>query len=112
MWSTLYIMLCVFAFAMMLVAIAKENNPFWNIIGSLLSALTFLILGLSGMEIEIPYTAIQSDNTIVTGVHTFSSEVSIYLVYFFYLLFVLVFLYFLAMIWDKWYNYKLSLIHI
>ena len=106
MWQTLYIILIGFAILMLLLSIIKENNPFWNITGALLSSVTFLILSLSGMQIEIPYTAIQSDNTIVTGTHTYTSPISPYLTYFFLLLFILIFIYFLAMIWDKWYNYK------
>jgi len=106
MWYINYFVFVTLAVLFLLLAIYKENNPFLNIVGSLLSCVTWLILTLSQLEIEIPYTAIRSNDTIVTGIHSYTSPISPFLVYFFLLMFIVTFLYFLAMIWDKWYNYK------
>ena len=106
MLDWMFILLFIFAFLMLILAISEEDNPFWNIIGSLVSAILWIILGISQMEIEIPYTAINSADVIVTGVHTYTSPISPYLTYFFIAMFWISFIYLFAMIWDKWYNYK------
>ena len=106
MLSWMFILFFVLAVLMLFVAIYLEDSPFWNIIGTLVSAVLWLILSLSQMQLEIPYTAVLSDDTIVTGYHNFSSPISPFLTYFFLLMFWICFIYLLAMVWDKWYNYK------
>ena len=106
MWSVLFIMLFCMAVLFWIIALKYESNPFWNITSIMLSCIIWLILSLSNMVIEFPYVAIQSDDTIVTGVYTYTSSISPFLVYLFLGFFILSFIYLLVMIWDKWYNYK------
>lgn len=107
MLDWMFIMFFILAIVMLLIAIANEGHDYWNISASFISATLWLILALSQMELEIPWQMMNtSSNAIETGYHTFSSPISPYLVYFFVLMFWICFIYFLAMIWDKWYNYK------
>jgi len=106
MLSWMFILFFLLAVLMLVIALYLEDNPFWNITGTLISAVLWLILGLSQMQIEIPYTAIRTNDTIVTGYHTFTSPISPFITYFFILMFWICFIYLLAMVWDKWYNYK------
>ena len=49
---------------------------FWSITLSLLSTILFFILAPAQFELEIPYTAIRTNNTIITGTHIFTSKTS------------------------------------
>ena len=107
MLTWMFILFFFLALIMILLSISLENkNSFWNIVGAIVSSVLWLILSLTQMEIEIPYTAIRSNDTIVTGVHTYTSPISPYLTYFFVLLFWLCFIYLIAMVYDKYINRK------
>lgn len=107
MWYVMFFVLFGLAVLFMLMAIKYESNPFWNIVSSLISAVLWLILSLSQMELVFPYQFYnEAGNYTVTGYYTFTDPVSPYLVYFFVLMFWVMFIYLLAMIWDKWYNYR------
>jgi len=102
----MFILFFILAGGMLLLAIYLEDSPFWNIVGTLISAVLWLILGLSQMQLEIPYTTVLSNDTILEGTHIYSSPISPFLTYFFVLMFWICVIYLIAMVWDKWYNYK------
>ena len=102
----MFILLFIQAWLLLGMAIKYEENPFLNIIGSLGSSVTWLILSLSQMQIELPYIELLSTDNITTGVYTYTSDISPYLTYYFVFMFIMTFIYWFAMIWDKWYNYK------
>jgi len=106
MWVSMFILLLVLAVILMLFSVFNEDHPFWNIVSMFVCFPLWWVLGLGQMEIEIPYVAIDSSDVIVTGYYTYTSPISPFLTYFFFGLGVLCFIYMLAMIWDKWYNYK------
>ena len=106
MWAVMFVILFVFAVVMLLFGVIYESrNDYWNLIGVAISSFTFLILSLSQLEIQFPYTAIQTNNTIISGVTTYTDPISPYLVYYFFGLFVLTQLYIWSSIWDI-YNKK------
>jgi len=97
MIESILILLVVIGFVLMLISFYWESLA--------LSAVTFVIwIGLSiGIyQIEIPYTAIQSDNTIVTGTHNIEN---MYMYgYFFIALAIIMFLYMITMVFQMWQN--------
>jgi len=106
MWVSMFIVLLIFAIVLMIFSVWNEDNPFWNIVSMAISFPLWWILGYSQLELEFPYTAITSDDVIVTGIHTYTSPISPFLLYLFWGIGVICFIYLMAMVWDKWYNYK------
>ena len=100
MWFVMFILLFLLALILLMFSVAYERNPFWNLVGAGISSFIWLILSLSQMQIEIPYTAITSSDTIVTGVHTYTDPLSPYLTYFFFGLFAVLQIYIWALVWD------------
>lgn len=107
MWWVIYIVLIALGFFFIILAIRKEDNPFWNMIGALISCVIWMILMFSGMQLEFPYQFYNyTTEAVELGYNIYSSPISPYLTYVFMLFFIITFIYFLAMVWDKWYNYK------
>ena len=89
MWHVMFILLFLLGIILLLFSVELEKHPFWNLAAGFMSSIIWLILSLSQMEIEIPYTMYNaSSNAIETGSQVFSSDISPYLVYFFFGLFV------------------------
>jgi hypothetical protein len=65
MIESIFIILLVIALLFLVLTIVWESLA----IGAL-DIILWLVLAISVYQLELPYTAIQSDNTIVTGVHT------------------------------------------
>jgi len=106
MWVSMWILLLVFAIILLLFSVLNEDHPFWNIISMMISFPLWWILGYGQLEIEFPYVAITTSDTIVSGYEIVTSPISPFLLYFFFGVGVICFIYMWAMIWDKWYNYK------
>ena len=80
----MFVIFLVIAFIFMYIAILKDYGFYWNITFILFSIILFFVLATGIMDIEYPYTAIQSDDTIITGTHHIYSSVNVYMSYFFY----------------------------
>jgi len=107
MWHIMFIMLLLFAILLMIFSIQLENHPFWNVIMAITSVPLWFILGLANMEIEIPYEIYNaSSSQIETGSHVFTSPISPFLTYFFVGIGLIMMIYLIAMVFDKWYNWK------
>lgn len=63
--ESIFILLLVIAILFMLMTIIWQSL----VIGAI-DIIMWLILSISVHQLELPYTAIQNDNTIVTGIHT------------------------------------------
>jgi len=106
MWVVQYLIFVVLAVLFLLLAIYNEDHPFWNIVGAIISSVLWLILTLSQLVIDFPYIALRSNDTIVTGFYSYTDPLAPFLSYIFLMMFWLTFIYLMAMVWDKWYNYK------
>jgi len=107
MWHIMFIILLIFAIILMLFSVQSENHPFWNIVAGIISIPLWFILGLTNMEIEIPYQIYNSSSSsIEVGVHNFTSPISPFLTYFFMGIGLVMFIYIIAMVYDKWGNFK------
>jgi len=65
MLESIFIILLVIAILFLVLTIVWESL----VLGAM-DIITWMILGISVYQLELPYTAIQNDNTIVTGIHT------------------------------------------
>lgn len=107
MYFIMFFMLFIFALIMLIFSVVYERNPFWNLMGAVLSSFTWLILSLSQMQLEFPYQFYnETANLTVTGSHIYTDPLSPYLTYFFFGLFVITQLYVWAMVWDKKVTFK------
>jgi len=106
MWIVQYLVFICLGVFFLLLSIRLEDHPFWNLIGSIVSTVIWLILSISQIVIDIPYIALLSNDTIITGYYSYTDPIAPFLAYFFLALFWLNFIYLFAMVWDKWYNYK------
>ena len=107
MWYILFLAFFILAILFLFLAIKMENTEYWNIMFTLLSMSLWLILSLSVMKIEFPYQFYNATTDAVElGYNYYTSPISYYESYIFGLMFIITLIYFLAMIWDKWYNYK------
>ena len=107
MWYILFIAFFILAILLFLLAIKLENNEFCNIVFPIISCGLWLILAIDGMKLEFPYQFYNSTSEAVElGYNFYTSPVSWYVSYLFILMFWITLIYLLAMIWDKWYNYK------
>lgn len=103
----LFIIFLVLAFLMIILSMVFDDNAFWNISFITVGCVLWLILALSVMEIEIPYEFYNATSgNLETGYHLYTSPISPYLTYLFLLFFILNLIYLIAMVFDKWYNYK------
>lgn len=83
-------------------SVELEKHPYWNLVAGFMSSVIWLILSLSQMEIEIPYQMFNvTSGNIETGMHTFSSPISPYLVYFFFGVFVVLQIYTWAKVFSE-----------
>ena len=85
MWSVMFIFLFITAIVFMIMGyyyMEKENLLLASTFILLTTVLWFL-LASAVIEIEFPYTAIQNDNTIVNGVHTWGDSTAVSLMYVF-----------------------------
>lgn len=104
MWYINYLVFLGLAVLFLLISLWKENNDFWNILSGFVSSILFLIISVAQLEIEIPYTAIQTNNTIITGTHTYTSSISVYLIYIFLGLFILLQIYSWVMVFSYYFK--------
>ena len=107
MWYMNYYIFIGLAVLFLLIALWKEDNAFWNLIPTFFSSILWLILGLGQMQIDFPYTAINSADTIVTGYWSYTDPLSPYFVYIFFGLFVILQVYIWAMVLyfkSSWYE--------
>lgn len=65
MMESIFIILLVIALLFLMLTILWESLAI-----GVMDIILWLVLAISVYQIELPYTAIQSDNTIVTGIHT------------------------------------------
>jgi hypothetical protein len=65
MLESIFIILLVIAILFMLMTIIWQSLAIGTI-----DIIMWLLLSISVHQLELPYTAIQNDNTIVTGIHT------------------------------------------
>ena len=103
-----WLWLTLFGFTIFLITISLkyENNPFWNIVPIVFATPLFFILGLTQMQLEIPYQ-LYNGTAIETGVHIYTSPISPWLNYIFMGLGILLFIYLFAMIYDKYIDIKI-----
>ena len=99
------------AILLMFITIVADLDKFWQTTLLLVDIVLWFLLAASIMEIEIPYQAIQADDTIVTGSHIFSSKISPYLVYFFEMMGFIMIIYFVGYLFGpaffgKFYPHK------
>jgi len=100
----MWILLFILAILLMILSVAWERNPFWNLICIILDIPIWFILALSQMQLEIPYT-FYTGTTVTTGAHTYTSSISPYLTYLFGLFGLIMIFYLIAMVWDKYGTY-------
>ena len=100
----MWILLFILTILLMILSVAWERNPFWNLICAALDIPLWLILGISQMQLELPYT-FYTGTTVATGVHTYTSPISPYLTYLFIGLGMIMLFYLIAMVWDKYGTY-------
>lgn len=107
MLDWMFIIFFILAVLLMILAIENEDHPYWNIVSSSLSAIFWLILSLSQMEIEIPYQLYNATSgNLETGYHLFTSPMSVYLVYIFIGMFWVMIIYTIVCIFNAWVDYK------
>ena len=101
MLDIVFILLFLLALMMLIMSIAYERHPFWNMTAGFISSVTWLILGLSQLTIHRAYEVYNaSSNQIETGTHAVWTAETPYYTYFFVGLFVVTQIYVWAMVWD------------
>lgn len=98
-------MLFLFAIGLVVLSIKYENNPFWNIVPLMISITLFFVLSISIYELTIPYQ-LYNGTGIETGLHEIHLVENIFIGYLLSGMAVLLMIYFIAMIYDKWINFK------
>jgi len=93
MWYVNYLLFVGLGVLFILIALWKEFNDFWNILASFISSVFFLVVSLAQMEIAFPYHEMLSNDTVIIGVHTYTSPISPYLTYLWFGLFVVLQIY-------------------
>jgi len=102
MWHIMFILLFFLGIILLVMSVEMEKHPYWNLVSGFMSSITFLILSLSQMEIEIPYQMYNvTSGNIETGMQVFSSQISPYLTYFFFGLFVVLQVYTWAKVFSN-----------
>jgi len=88
MWSVIFIALLVTAVLFMLLGFifVEKDNLMLATTFILVTTVIWFTLSAAVIEIEFPYTAIQNNNTIVTGTHTWGDSTAVSLMYFFMLM--------------------------
>jgi hypothetical protein len=61
----------------------EKENLLLATMFTLLTTVLWFLLAASVIELEFPYTAIQTDNTIVNGTHTWGDSTAVSMMYFF-----------------------------
>lgn len=107
MLSWIFVILLILAVLFILMSIEYEGNPFWNLICIMMATTLFFILALSVMEITEPYQIYNATSgNIETGYHEIVLVENVFLSYIFTGLGVICMIYLVAMVYDKWINYK------
>jgi len=85
MWSVMFIMMVIIAIIFMILSFyyVEEENLVLASTFVLITTVFWFLLAAAVIEIEFPYTVIQSDNTIVDGVHTFGDSTAVSMLYVF-----------------------------
>lgn len=104
MWYVTYLIFIGLAVLFLLISLWKENNLFWNVTGSFISSIFWLIISLGQLEIEFPYTKLNSADTIISGSWVFTDSLSPYFTYLFFGIFVVLQVYVWVMVFDFWYT--------
>jgi hypothetical protein len=71
----------------------EKENVMLSTTFIMITTVLFFVLSAAVIELEFPYTAIQSDNTIVTGSHTWGDSTGVALMYLFIMLGVIEMIY-------------------
>jgi len=101
MWHVMFIMLFILGLILLLFSVEYEKNMFWNLCAGFMSSIIWLMISLSQLEIEIPYTMYNvSSSSIESGSHVFTSPISPYLVYLFLSMFIVMQIYTWVKVWD------------
>jgi len=85
MWNVIFIIIMIMAILFMLLSfyfVEKENL----VLGStfvLITTVLWFLLAAAVIEIEFPYVAIQANNTIIYGTHTWGDSTAVSLMYVF-----------------------------
>lgn len=90
----MFIVLTFVSFILLFLSVEyyREKVYFWSFVFSFVSFILFIVLGVAGLEIEIPYTTV-IDDAVVSGVHIVTSKTSVALLYFFNLMAVIMFIF-------------------
>ena len=85
MFYILFILFFVLAILFMLLGyyFVEKENLLLATMFTLLTTVLWFLLAASVIELEFPYTAIQTDNTIVNGTHTWGDSTAVSMMYFF-----------------------------
>lgn len=88
MWSVMIVLLFIMAFIFMLLGyyFVEKENILLSTVFILVATVLWFTLAAAIVEIEFPYTAIQNDNTIINGVHTWGDSTAVSLMYLFIML--------------------------
>ena len=106
MWYMNYLIFIGLAVLFLLIALWKEDNPFWNLVPTFISSVLWLIIGIGQMEIQYPYQLYGSQD-VICGICEYTDPLSPYFVYIFFGLFVILQVYVWAMVLyfkPSWYE--------
>jgi len=107
MLDWMFVILFVFGILLILISIGNDDNPFWNLTPLVMAIPLFFILGLSNMEIEIPYQMFNSSSGMIeTGIDVATSKISPWLSYLFMGIGIVLMIYLIAMVFDKFYGWQ------
>lgn len=79
-------------FTLLAIYFMMEQNYVFASMFQLFSIVTWFTLAAACVEIEIPYTAISSNNTIITGVHTYGDTTAPAQMYFYSMMAMIMFI--------------------
>lgn len=109
MWYLMFLALFALGFIFLFLSIRMEKagNSYWNLIFAMLSAVIWLVLALSNLQLEFPYQYYNaSSDAVELGYNVYTSPIAPYSTYIFILFFWITFFYFIAMVYDKWASHK------
>lgn len=96
----LWIIFLIIAILFMYTVIVKDYGFYWNTVFIMFSIILFFVLAAGIMDLEFPYTVIQTDNTVVNGLHHIYSDVNITMSYFFYGLAVVMIIFYIVYVYT------------
>jgi len=116
MFYMLFILFFILAILFMLLGyyFVEKENLILATMFTLLTTVLWFMLAAAVIELEFPYTAIQTDNTIVNGTHTWGDSTAVSMMYFFIMMAGIEIVYglgtipkLLFKIWKEWKDERL-----